>query len=499
MQYSAMAAAVLAALVGLGTMLLLRRSRNSAITTSMEILVLTYEFTYSPFSGNGVLARSLVKGLLSCGHRVVVCCCKPHPEVPGISADNPIDSDRLKVEAVELSASDGWRRLDDTSAWQRYTDGVAKAAVQGRLSFSQGPATFGPSSAPAAVLAIDWTGCAAWRRIQSAFPKTRMLYVNFRVYSSGLSSGEAASRAAWHDEREAEALAAADRILALSVHDQASLQSLQSSRHAAREARTPAIGLLLPCLRGDMQALAQQPAEMLAKRLPPAVSARLDAMTAPSTLAPTTSASWSWARDGSQPRRLLVCGVRLSAEKNPMLFARVIDRIATKLEARGVVPLLFGASAEPQYAGEVKQLVQRAGGLVLEQFLGPEDMAALYAVTRLNFHPCLYDAYGMSIVEAAAFGAPTVVNSGGTIGASALLGLDAGCIGIGLTAGDAGKGDEVATLASRLLEVLDDAESLKRVARIGRERALGWGEEACGRKLHDEMVDMSEEAVSAKV
>ena len=54
-------------------------------------------------------------------------------------------------------------------------------------------------------------------------------------------------------------------------------------------------------------------------------------------------------------------------------------------------------------------------------------------------------------------------------------------------------------MASRLLEVLDDAESLKRVARIGRERALGWGEEACGRKLHDEMVDMSEEAVSAKV
>ena len=38
----------------------------------------------------------------------------------------------------------------------------------------------------------------------------------------------------------------------------------------------------------------------------------------------------------------------------------------------------------------------------------PAGLAALYARTRLNVHPPRYDAFGMSIVEAAAFGAPTV-------------------------------------------------------------------------------------------
>ena len=36
-----------------------------------RVLVLSYEFTYSPFSGNGVLCRSLVKGLLAQGCKVV--------------------------------------------------------------------------------------------------------------------------------------------------------------------------------------------------------------------------------------------------------------------------------------------------------------------------------------------------------------------------------------------------------------------------------------------
>ena len=37
----------------------------------------------------------------------------------------------------------------------------------------------------------------------------------------------------------------------------------------------------------------------------------------------------------------------------------------------------------------------------------PAGLAALYARTRLNVHPPRYDAFGMSIVEAAAFGAWT--------------------------------------------------------------------------------------------
>ena len=42
-----------------------------------RVLIFAYEFTCAPFSGNGVLARSLVKGLLKCGAHVIVLCAKP--------------------------------------------------------------------------------------------------------------------------------------------------------------------------------------------------------------------------------------------------------------------------------------------------------------------------------------------------------------------------------------------------------------------------------------
>ena len=51
----------------------------------------------------------------------------------------------------------------------------------------------------------------------------------------------------------------------------------------------------------------------------------------------------------------------------------------------------------------------------------PAGLAALYARTRLNVHPPRYDAFGMSIVEAAAFGAPTVFPPGADVGAKRIL------------------------------------------------------------------------------
>ena len=50
----------------------------------------------------------------------------------------------------------------------------------------------------------------------------------------------------------------------------------------------------------------------------------------------------------------------------------------------------------------------------------------VYAATVLNFHPCAYDAYGMTIVEAASQGAPSVVAAGGGVGATDLLTADRG-------------------------------------------------------------------------
>ena len=44
--------------------------------------------------------------------------------------------------------------------------------------------------------------------------------------------------------------------------------------------------------------------------------------------------------------------------------------------------------------------------IIEERFLGPADLADIFAATVLNVHPCLYDAFGMTIVEAASQGVP---------------------------------------------------------------------------------------------
>jgi hypothetical protein len=39
--------------------------------------------------------------------------------------------------------------------------------------------------------------------------------------------------------------------------------------------------------------------------------------------------------------------------------------------------------------------------VILERFVGPEELAAIYSKTRLNVHTATYDAFGMTVVEAA--------------------------------------------------------------------------------------------------
>ena len=68
-------------------------------------------------------------------------------------------------------------------------------------------------------------------------------------------------------------------------------------------------------------------------------------------------------------------------------------------------------------------LVARARWLTTQR---PSTAAQVYVQTVLNFHPCAYDAYGMTIVEAASRGAPSVVAAGGAVGATDLLSADRG-------------------------------------------------------------------------
>ncbi|KAK3282654.1 hypothetical protein CYMTET_9614, partial [Cymbomonas tetramitiformis] len=122
-------------------------------------------------------------------------------------------------------------------------------------------------------------------------------------------------------------------------------------------------------------------------------------------------------------RPFITCCVRLSPEKEPHRFAQIIEELAKRgvLEKYGVAPLLCGAQTT-EYAESIKQRVRAASrnAVVYEDFMPPSKLAQVYGSARINFHPSLYDAFGMTVVEAASFGAPTLLNMGG-IGAADLL------------------------------------------------------------------------------
>ena len=62
-----------------------------------------------------------------------------------------------------------------------------------------------------------------------------------------------------------------------------------------------------------------------------------------------------------------------------------------------------------EYADGLKARLRAAvpAAIIEEKFLGPTELAAIFSATVLNVHPCLYDAYGMTIVEAASQGNPS--------------------------------------------------------------------------------------------
>lgn len=59
-----------------------------------------------------------------------------------------------------------------------------------------------------------------------------------------------------------------------------------------------------------------------------------------------------------------------------------------------------------EYAEGLKARLRAAApnAVVEERFLGPQDLAHIFAATALNVHPPVYDAYGMTVVEAASQG-----------------------------------------------------------------------------------------------
>jgi glycosyltransferase involved in cell wall biosynthesis len=468
--------------------------QSSSRPAKRRILFISLEFNYSPFSGNGVLARSLVSGLV-CRNaegydiQVRVICARPHPSTNDLSSDIHMGESEhfdncLEIWPVDLPMGCQWKRLDRHGPWKEFADGCTGS--HGNVDCSQSVKDFEPLE----VVVVDWHGMLAWEQICNQLKRKnegdrirsiKCVYYNFRVYSASLwehvdadSSSEhtAGETDDFYQNKEQQSCRMAGTIICLSDHDRDHLEVLikQDTMLESEEClvKLNSISILPPPLRGDILALAnREPGELLC-HLPEEANAVIQQLSQDMS-------------DKRPPRMFLTCMVRLSPEKSPHHFVPFIQKLGGVefLRNANLIPLICGAKSVESYAQSVLDDLSTMCGdewpfVVIDRFLGPEEMASVLLCTSVNLHPCLYDAYGMTVVESTAFGAVSIVNSGGKVGATSLLKEGIGCVGVDLESIILGHGESVAGIVQQIQQ---HGASLVEVRNNGRSLALGWDEE----------------------
>ena len=306
----------------------------------MRLLVITLEYDAFPFSGNGVYAQSLVRGLEQ----------QPDVVVDVVCGSPEHDEEACNSKALVKIQLPRWCSLDGACSHREFRDEAIK-----RLDALYE----GGHPQPDLVLCVDWHAQPIGAHLRWRLGGLAMVYLNFRVFSRGRPDGFLACQ-------EFRSVDQAWLTLALSESDAALLRAFKEDAD---------VRVLLPPLRRDLEVRAKD-------RAP-------------------------------EERDFLTCVVRLSEEKEPERFVRLVERLAKRgAFDEGLIPVLVTGRAELDGRAElVERFLATHPSAQAFPFQTPDGLAALYARTRLNVHPPRYDAFGMSIVEAAAFGAPTVFTS----------------------------------------------------------------------------------------
>ena len=298
------------------------------------------------------------------------------------------------------------------------------------------------------VCPIDWTGCLAWSSVKSMLSTVPpILYLNFRVFSLGIADADERD---WYMEKEQEAVEQACMVVALSEKDKGVLSQLMKGRVIPVE-------VLLPPLRGDMKQLASLNYKDLKQYMPENVTSAL-------TNRPPES------------KCLVTCIARLSPEKHIENFVKFVEANRELFKQHDWIPLLAGSAADQDYANKIQESLLQAtpNAIIMKSFLTPKALSAVLSRAVVNVHPCEYDAFGMTICEAAAMGVPSLVESSGNVGASAIVG-DGASIEIDISQGQYS--------SEALTSILNDEQGLKGIGEEAKKRALTWDEAAYGKKL----------------
>ena len=196
----------------------------------INILVLTFEYDAFTFSGNGVYAQSLVRGLeMVEGVSVDVVCGGP------FGAENCQPPSKAAV-VVNLPR---WGHLDASCCFREFA-----AQVNARLD-----EYYESRAWPDLVLGVDWHVLQVYEHLSRKKPLP-MVYLNFRVFSRSGPPGASQHGAAFFKAQEFAMMDRSWLTLALSETDAAFLREL----HPNAEVR-----VLLPPIRADVMARAQRP------------------------------------------------------------------------------------------------------------------------------------------------------------------------------------------------------------------------------------------------
>jgi glycosyltransferase involved in cell wall biosynthesis len=421
------------------------------------IVYLTIEyFEKDVFSGNGIAARSHVRGLAKKGYRVHVIAGRPRRAQPPTAADSP---GKTTFDACPL---DIWYTTD------RHADHVTFArAAASALERFVAESDYATLSSVRAVMAVDWTGDAAIEamnadaraRLTAASP---IMFLNFRLYCR--MAGISAEDVTWYRECESAAVRRAIRsgggVMSLSHSDNAELQAMDDTAGPSK-----AFKVIYPMLRQEFLDIAERERNAILGT--------------------------------TRRQKFFACIVRLSADKGASRFVDICEAMMLRdpliWEKSGVVPLMAGAASQPKFAAALKKRFKRVipCGIIVDEFLRPPQLAQLLFESALNVHPALYEAWGMTIVEAGSCGVPSLIHREG-IGAEELLKpSDGASIAVDMedTTG------HVADLCAKLLTSPSGLEELRCVGRKAFFAATSWSEDAHVRTLI-QLVDNSDRYVA---
>lgn len=452
---------------------------QSMAPCSGHILFIGLEFIEPIFSGNGILSHSLAQGLLDVGYKVSVICAQPllhdnkekngiqrsssdydHANVPTPSSlikfppylVEPFKRKQLRIFPISVPAHK-WKRLDRFSAWEEMAhlapdEIVNKYNLEPVLLLDEIDFVF----------CIDWSAIPTYDSLSDKFQslsRARLVYYVFRVFSMSSEIFSDQRCLEFYQRRELQALQKADLVLVISHVDKMALEKLieygksnwneeTRLKEQNNETENPTeLHVIVPPLRSDLLHLIH-PEEQN--------------------------------RSEGKHRKYIMCNVRISPEKNAMVFAQLMRILSQQniLHKYNFQPLLVGVICDHTYASKVRATLPPETKWISD-FLQPSDLIMYMQESVIMIQPSTYEAYGMTIAEAAAVGTPSLIHFE-NIGASSwfresqdeILTTDMRCL---------------ETLSSKLLQILKDQDNgvvyLNRVGKNAQQRALMWTTADC--------------------